>query len=233
MRKGREDQRLSFSIGNANIKETESEKLLGVWVQNDLKWTTHLEKLESKLLSSLYNLRKIEQVIPRSLLKKVADGLFISYIRYAIGLYFPIRIKETDPNPTSINGIKVVYNDVLRLLCCSKRENRKPIKEMLNEVGWLSLNQLACETRLIEVWKSLNLEEYCLKDVFEKVEYSRFTRGSEKIRLKSNFRSQLRENSFQYPSVQLWNSAPQDITNASTESAARAAIRAYVQTLPV
>ena len=112
----------------------------------------------------------------------MADGLFISYIRYAIGLYCPIRIKETDPNPTCINGIKVVYNDVLRLLCCSKRENRKPIKEMLNEVGWLSLNQLACETRLIEVWKSLNLEEYCLKDVFEKVEYSRFTRGSEKIR---------------------------------------------------
>ena len=66
---------------NNKIKETESEKLLGVWVQNDLKWSTHLEKLESKLLSSLYNLRKIEQIIPRSLLKLVADGLFISYIR--------------------------------------------------------------------------------------------------------------------------------------------------------
>ena len=66
---------------NNKIKETESEKLLGVWVQNDLKWSTHLEKLESKLISSLYNLRKIEQIIPRSLLKLVADGLFISYIR--------------------------------------------------------------------------------------------------------------------------------------------------------
>ena len=121
----------------------------------------------------MYNLRKIEQIIPRSLLKLVADGLFISYIRYAIGLYCPIRIKETDPIPSNIHGVKVVYNDVLRLLCNSKRENHKSIKDMLKEVGWLSLNQLACETRLIEVWKSLNIENYCLKDVFERVEFSR------------------------------------------------------------
>ena len=143
------------------------------------------------------------------------------------------RIKETDPIPSNIHGVKVVYNDVLRLLCNSKRENHKSIKDMLKEVGWLSLNQLACETRLIEVWKSLNIENYCLKDVFERVEFSRQTRGSQKIRLKSSFKTQLRENSFQYPSVQLWNSAPQEITNALTESKARAAIKAYVQTLPV
>ena len=112
MRKGREEKKeLSFNIGDAEIKEKESEKLLGVWVQNDLKWSTHLRKLESKLLSSLYNLRKIEQIIPRYLLKRVADGLFISYIRYAIGLYCPIRIKEEDPVPSNINGIKVIYND--------------------------------------------------------------------------------------------------------------------------
>ena len=194
---------------------------------------SRLEKLQAKLVSSLYNLRKIEQVIPRSLLKRVADGLFISYIRYAVGLYCPIRLKETDPSHTNINRIKVLYNDVLRLLTCSQRKDKKPVKEMLEEVGWLSLNQLACETRLIEVWKSLNLENYCLSNVFEKVEFSRFTRGSLKIRLKSSFKSQLRENSFQYPSVQLWNSAPQDVTSASTESEARAAIKAYVRKLPI
>ena len=104
---------------------------------------------------------------------------------------------------------------------------------MLEEVGWLSLNQLACETRLIEVWKSLNIDNYCLKDLFEKVEHHRFTRDSQKIRLKSSFKSQLRENSFQYPSVQLWNSAPLDVTNASTETKAKTAIRAYVKNLPI
>ena len=55
----------------------------------------------------------------------------------------------------------------MRLLCGSKRENRKPIEELLQETWWLSINQLSCEIRLIEVWKSLNLENYCLKYLLE------------------------------------------------------------------
>ena len=109
----------------------------------------------------------------------------------------------------------------------------KPIEEMLQETGWLSINQLSCEIRLIEVWKSLNFENYCLKDVFEKVHSVQQTRNSNKIRLKSGFKTRLRENSFQYPSVLVWNSAPLSVTSAETESAARRAIREFVLTLPL
>ena len=93
-------------------EESEDEKLLGVWVSNDLKWSHHLEKLESKLRSKLYSLRKLEQVLPKSVLKKVAEGLFSSILRYALGLFCPIRIKDTDPQHSNINGIKIIYNDV-------------------------------------------------------------------------------------------------------------------------
>ena len=104
---------------------------------------------------------------------------------------------------------------------------------MLNETGWLSINQLSCEIRLIEVWKALNIENYCLKDLSEKVPSTRVTRNSNKIRLKSGFKSRLRENSFQFPSVQVWNSAPESVTNAKTESLARNEIKKFVQSLPL
>ena len=188
-----------FDNGEAKIKESKDEKLLGVWVSNDLKWTHHIEKLESTLRSRLYSLRKLEQKIPKRELKDVADSIFGSILRYAIGLYCPIRIKETDPAHSSINSIRVTYNDVLRLLCNSRRQERKPIGEMLEELGWLSLNQMCCEVRLIEVWKSLNLDNYCLENLFEKVN----SRNQSRIRLKSGFKSRLRENSFHYPSVQI------------------------------
>ena len=100
---------------------------------------------------------------------------------------------------------------------------------MLEELGWLSLNQMCCEVRLIEVWKSLNLDNYCLKNLFEKVN----SRNHNRIRLKSEFKSRLRESSFHYPSVQIWNTAPQSITNANSESQARKAIRDFVKTLPI
>ena len=41
-----------------------------------------------------------------------------------------------------------------------------------------------------EVWESLNIEYYCLQHLFERVEFSRETRGFQKIRLKSSFKSQ-------------------------------------------
>ena len=75
-----------------------------------------------------------------------------------------------------------------------------------------------------------HLENYSLKDIFERVEVSGInTRSSNKIRLKTHFKSGLRDTSFQYPSVQLWNSAPSEITEAQTESSAKAAIRKFVQ----
>ena len=93
---------------------------------------------------------------------------------------------------------------------------------------------MSCETRLIEVWKSLNIENYCLKDIFERADSAQVNvRNTSKNRLKSHFKSRLRENSFHYPSVRLWNNAPTEVTNAMTESAARTAIRKHVLTLPI
>ena len=142
MKHGQVEETLVFDIGRAKIKESKDEKLLGVWVSNDLKWSHHIEKLESNLRSRLYSLRKMEQVIPKSILKDIANSIFGSILRYALGLFCPIRIKESDPQNSSINSIRVTYNDVMRLLCNSRRENRKPVKEMLDQLGWLSLDPI-------------------------------------------------------------------------------------------
>ena len=100
---------------------------------------------------------------------------------------------------------------------------------MLEKTGWLSINQLACEVGLLEVWKSMYKKDYCLTEIFEKVEGKPSLRSSNQIKLKTNFRSRLRENSFQYPSVQLWNTAPTEVTEAKTETKARTAIRKHVR----
>jgi len=105
---------------------------------------------------SLFTLLQVEQWITKSLLKKVAEGIFLSNLRYGLGIFCPLRIKEKDPQPSCLDGINVVFNDCMRLLCCSKRSDRKSRDEMLNELGWLSVNQLNAEVRILEAWKSLN-----------------------------------------------------------------------------
>ena len=176
----------------------------------------------------------MEQVIPKSLLKQVANGIFCSILRYELAIFCPIRIQNSDPNPTAIDGIKVIYHDLLRLLCNSRRKNHTSIESMLEKLGWLSLNQLACEIRLIEVWKALNNEDHCLSNFFEKATTNEGrTRSAGTNKLKNHFKSKIRENSFTYPSIQLWNTAPDEVTTAATESSARNAIKEYVRTLPI
>ena len=59
------------------------------------------------------------------------------------------------------------------------------------------------------------------------------TRSAGSNKLKNNFKSTIRENSFSYPSIQVWNSAPTEVTTAVSETKARAEIRKYVKTLPI
>ena len=223
-------EKFSFEAGNCTITEKSSEKLLGMTVSNDLKWSDHLSKLVVYLRQRLFTLRRIEQHVPLSLLKRVADGIFMSKLRYGIAIMWPVRMEESDPEPSAINGVKVVFNDMLRLLNRVARKDRVSIKSMLSKLGWLSINQLVAEVRLKEVWKALNTES-SLSGLFEKVEGP--TRASASNKIKVGMNSQLRENSFVYPTVKLWNRAPDSVRLANTELKAKREIRQFVRTLPL
>ena len=137
-------------------------------------------------------------------------------------------------NHLGIQGIRVAYHNLLRLLCYTKRNSHTSIESMLEKLGWLSINQLSCEIRLIEVWKALNQENHCLSSLFEKSQNNQgITRSAGLNKLKTNFKTKIRENSYSYPSIQIWNTAPPEVTTAETEAKARIAIKKYVKTLPI
>ena len=80
----------------------------------------------------------------------------------------------------------------------------------------------------------MNQENHCLSKFFEKTATNEgITRSAGLNRLKIGFKSKIRENSFVFPSIQIWNSAPPEVTTAESESKARVAIKKYVKTLPI
>ena len=123
-RSGPKDE-IVIQVGEDKIKESPNEKLLGIWVENNLTWSTHLSKLEKNLKHRLFSLRRLSEQIPRVLLKKVADGIFMSILRYGLPLYCPLRFKDDDPKHSSIDNINVVFNDCLRLLTNRRRKVTK------------------------------------------------------------------------------------------------------------
>ena len=142
-----------------------------------------------------------------------------------------MRTKIEDPHSSAVKGIKVLFNRMLRILCGTVKQDRVSVKRMLEQLGWLSINQVAAEIRLTEVWKALNLNNG-LTDLFEKVQGSTRAATPNRIQLKGQ-NSKLKENSFLYPSVKLWNMAPLTIVMTKTESNARKAIRSFAKSLPL
>ena len=230
MRKNKSEETLTLRIGNEVIVESSDQKLLGITIDSNLKWESHIRNLVRKLNFRLFTLRRIKEKIPISMMKSVADGIFMSHIRYALPLYCPVKIEEDDPTSSSIANLKKVFNDCLRLLLGKFISDEVSIKSMLDELGWLSINQLAAETRLIEAWKTVNLEDYCMKDVLKlrhKGNYN--TRRNHVNLLDTGVEDIYGSAGFVNSTAKLWNKSPDSVKEAQSLSHAKREIRKFVQ----
>ena len=107
---------------------------------------------------------------------------------------------------------------------------------MLEKFGLLSVNQLAAQIKLIEVWKSMNvpghplsLNPYCAhnSDLRQALRErpTRIFNDSAKFSV-----SQI---SFHVDAARIWNRAPKTVTAAKTISELMLATIAFVKTLPI
>ena len=106
---------------------------------------------------------------------------------------------------------------------------------MLTQLGWLSINQLCAETRLIEAWKSEHLENYCIGDMLIRKEKSSHmkTRSNNQTTFKSGQHDKFTNGSFMQRTAEIWNQAPKGVKEATELPQAKRAIRTFVKTLPL
>ena len=230
IRKNKSDDTLTIKIGSEDIVEKNSQKLLGITVDKNLKWESHIKNLVRKLNFRLFTLRRIKEKIPNSLLKSVAEAIFMSHIRYALPLYCPVQIDEDCPISGSITDLKKVFNDCLRLLEGKVISDQVSIKSMLDDLGLLSVNQLAAETRLLEAWKTVHQEDYCMKDILKlrhKGSYN--TRSSNVDFLDTGVDDVYGSAGFVNTTAKLWNKSPNSVKDVPTLCIAKREIRNFVK----
>ena len=114
-----------------------------------------------------------------------------------------------------------------------KKEDKIRNEYMLQELRWLSINQLCAQARLLETWKAINVTNHPMKDIME-VTYPKSNMTTRSAGIKINTAAPFYKShaSFKYPSAKLWNISPTNIKNARTLNEARKNINAFVRTLP-
>jgi hypothetical protein len=103
-------------------------------------------------------------------LKKVAESLCISKLRYGAQLLGKIRWSEEDPKSSDLGSIQVTFNKMARLISNSTIRDRKELKLLFQELGLLSFNQMNAQVKILKAWKMVTIPDYPNKFELKTVE---------------------------------------------------------------
>ena len=78
---------LNFRISGQIIKPSSQVKYLGIMLQDDLHWNSHLTKLRKKLSRSVGLLSKVTYYVPKYLLRTIYHSIFNSHLIYACEIW--------------------------------------------------------------------------------------------------------------------------------------------------
>ena len=226
----------SIIVGECEVPQSSETKLLGMQVQDSMKWDKNTTEMVSALNSRLFQIRRIKNHIPKSQLRKVIHSLWFSKVRYGMSIWSSPRTEESETINSNMKKIQLAQNRLLRMLEGVRIKDRISISSMLEKHNFPSINQLSAEVKLTETWKAMNIEKYPTKMVPGKQIENNLTRAlrpTSTRELKDNAKSRLGEQSFCINAGKIWNNAPSNIKEAKTLSLAKKLIKIYCKNLPI
>ena len=142
------------------------------WYSGDIHWGVPRVERSSQALKSALNhrlfiIRRIAQHIPSNKLMTVVHSLWVSKLRYGFQLCTRVQLNNEERKSELTKTLQLTQNRLLRALNKTCVSDKVSAEFMLNKFNLLSVNQLAAEIKLNEVWKSffvdgcpINLEPY-------------------------------------------------------------------------
>ena len=229
---------LEIQIGHAKIKSQTSAKLLGMKMQNDLKWTEHINGkggIISSLNQRLFKIKRLSNSLEKKSLVKVADSLFNSKTRYGLQLLGKVKMSTTESQNQDLQSIQLVQNKMIRFLNNRRINDRINTETLLSNVNMLSVNRMNAQVKLTEVWKALNNKDIPLNLNLPSIDPElRVSRSASNGRLKiCNGKTEASQSTFLNDSKRVWNEAPQAIRDCKSIFTAKTEIKKFVKTIPL
>ena len=190
--------RINIKIDGENIKPEENEKLLGCYIQSNLKWTKHISELLKKLKTRLTALVQVKNIAPLSIRKMIYEGIFNSVLTYCIAIWGGLSQQDLD-------DLQVIQNKAIRVVL--KKPPRTNRNEMFDQTNYMTVRQLVVYHTLLNIYKiRLHKEPEYLYNCVHR-ENIRQNIVVEKTELT------LTRKGFIFRGAENWNSLPMEIRN--------------------
>jgi hypothetical protein len=153
-------------VGNAKVKQEKSAKLLGITMDENLRWNTQIYGKNGTIPSlnaRTFIVKRIANHVGKESIKKIVDSLYTSKLRYGLTLFGQVKWNDTDIQEKWLTDLQLNQNKMLRYMNGSKISDRIKTKSILNKFDNLSVNQLNAQMKLVEMWKANNCLNYPIK----------------------------------------------------------------------
>ena len=202
--------------GMKTIKSNVSERLLGINLQNDTSWKSHLQTGDKPLMSALRKrlgaLKHLGTQVPKNGRKLLATGLIISKLIYMIPVWGGAPI-------TYIRKLQRIVNNSARYILNGAR--RWKTDRLMTEVNWLRVDEMMEFHSLLTLWKILRKQT-------PKYLAQKFIIGDDWRISTSSPRLQITASAFRWRSRQMWNRLPDDIRLLDNISGFKKHLRTWI-----
>ena len=209
-----------------DIEPSETEKLLGCWLHQDMKWGEHLQDNDESLIRSLNcrvgALKMICRVANFKTRKMIADGIFMSKMTYLIALWGGSADQLMNP-------LQKAQNKAARAV--TKLDWNTPVRILLQQCGSLSVHQLAVYHSVVMVYKVMQTESPKYLFSMFSTKYNCDTRHARRalIRPTRDCDLELSEESFRWRAARAFNALPFSVRESSSMNTFKIEVKKWVK----
>ena len=196
-----------IKIKTEQIRSSPSQKLLGITIENGLRFDTHVKNLCQKANLKLHALSRISTYMPSSKLKIIMKAFILSQFNYC-PLVWMFHSRECN------NSINRIHERALRL---AYRDKTSSFQNLLNKDGSVLIHHKNLQALAIEIYKFLNdLSPKIMGEIFKRKDIVYGLR-SQLVLKETNINTvHYGEQSISHLAPRIWKLVPNDIRVSPT-----------------
>ena len=221
-------------IVGENVESRYSEQLLGLYINSNFDWCTHVEKISIDLKKRIGLLRRIKYRVPKDKLLMIAEAIFNSKIRYGCSVYLKpvydqeeLKMKKLSKNASHL---QVLQNSMLRIVFGYKIKQHINMEQLRNKIRMFSVNQMCIYHTLLEAY---NVTRYSSSESIKR-KWENKNQNQYSLRSKTTDDLIIPEkpvtkcSGFSYNGAKLFNKLPENIRKTSSPSNFKALIKTWI-----
>ena len=198
---------LTLKIGNAEIENVTSQKLLGVYIDNCLTWKTHIDKTCNKLSSKLFLLRRIGSYLSLEMKQMFYTAYITPILDYGC-------ITWQHACKSDLNRLTKIQKRTARIIL--HKSWKDDAIELIKNLNWLSVPKRTEYYTGLMVFKSMHsLTPSYISQLITVAKNNHYNLRTEShrdithVKPRTNYLKQ----TFSYSGMKVWNAIPLHIRN--------------------